>query len=102
MPALEPFDALKTSRLGFDFLAKQGAAVNLYVRAEGTLHSIRLTGSGAEAEGVKVLGAAPLARADGRWHSVSVDLTALLKPLYPNEGDILVQEVFLGAPTGES
>jgi hypothetical protein len=98
-PVAEPFDVLKTPRLSFDCRLERGTKVNLYVRARGVMHSLRLSGPAREMEleGTKVLGDIKEARADGRWHSVSVDLAALLKPLYPNEAEIRVEEIFLGS-----
>lgn len=103
-PQLEPFDALKTPRLSFDCRFEKGAAVNLYLRARGVTHSVRLSGPSKEMEmeHTQVLAVAPDARDDGQWHHVDLDLAALLKPLYPNEAEIRVEEIFLGSATQDS
>lgn len=100
-PELEAFDALKTPKLSFDCQLENGAAINLYLRVKGIWHSVRLTGPTRETEleQTKFLGAAKNVRADGRWHRVELDLSSLLKPLYPNDGEIRVEEVFLGNMT---
>jgi len=101
---IEPFDALKTSRLSFDCRLATGTEVNLYLKVKGVPHSVYLTGPAKELEleGTKVLGAATGVRADGQWHTVSLDLAALLKPLYPNDAEIKVEEVFLGNLTRDT
>lgn len=97
-PELEPFDALKTPKLAFDCQLAHGTAVNLYLKAKGVYHSVRLSGpaQAEETDGVKAISAATGVAADGLWHHVSLDLAALLKPLYPNDGEIRIEEVFLG------
>lgn len=104
VPELEAFDALKTPRLSFDVLLEKSAAINLYLRVKDIYHSIRLTGStkDTELEATKVLGAAKDVRADGQWHRVSLDVAALLKPLYPNDPEIRVDEAFLGNLTRDT
>ncbi len=97
-PELEPFDVLKMPRLSFDCRLEKGAAVNLYLRAKGVMHSIRLSGPAKEMEmeTTKVLGSALNLRADDQWHTVSLDLATLFKPLYPSDTEIRVEELFLG------
>lgn len=98
VPELEAFDALKLPGLSFDCFLEKGAAVNLYLRVKGVMHSVRLTGPAKEMEleATKVLGAVQDVRADNQWHRISLDLAALLKPLYPNDPEIRVEEIFLG------
>jgi hypothetical protein len=103
-PEIESFDVLKTPKLSFDVQLNRGTAINLYLRAKGTTHSVRLTGATREqeVESTKVLGVAPGVRADGQWHNVNLDLAALLKPLYPNDSEIRVEELFLGNLTRDT
>ena len=98
VPELDAFDALKTPHLSFDYRLEKGAAVNLYLRVQGDSYSIRLNGptKEMELEGTKVLSGVKDVRADNQWHRVALDLAALLKPLYPNDKEIRVEEVFLG------
>ncbi|MDF2440441.1 MAG: hypothetical protein JWN98_1425, partial [Abditibacteriota bacterium] len=97
-PEMEAFDALKTPRLSFDVLLEKSAAINLYLRVKDVYHSVRLSGPTKEMElmPTKVLGAAKGVQADGQWHRVNLDVAALLKPLYPNDPEIRVDEAFLG------
>jgi hypothetical protein len=96
-PHIEPFDALVNSRLTFQCKLDRGAAVNLYVKAKGITHAVRLTGPALadDQAGVVDLGSAPL-MADNRWHSVNIDLGARLRALYPADTKIVVDELFVG------
>jgi hypothetical protein len=96
-PQLDAFDVLQTPRLTFACRLSPDAQVNLYLKARGALHSIRLTGPTPEDEGdgVKSIGSAPIT-ADDQWHDVSLDLASLLKPLYPDEKTLPIDEIFLG------
>ena len=96
-PQLESFDAFQTSKLSFDCRIAPRTAVNLYLKARDKFYSIRLSGptSENEREDIKSLGAAPIL-ADDQWHSVALDLAALFKPLYPDAGELKIDEIFLG------
>ncbi len=102
-PQLESFDVLQTSKLSFDCRIAPATAVNLYLKVRDKLHSIRLSGPDTENErdGVKSLGTAPVI-ADDQWHNVSLDLAALLKPVYPEATELKVDEIFLGDLTRDS
>ncbi|MDQ3815936.1 MAG: PA14 domain-containing protein, partial [Armatimonadota bacterium] len=104
VPEVEPFDALKTSQLSFDCRLTRGTEINLYLRIKGIQHCVNLTGptKEEEAEGTKVIGLAAGVRADAQWHTVNLDLAALLKPLYPSDAEIKVEEIFLGNLTRDT
>ncbi|HEY0072547.1 MAG TPA: PA14 domain-containing protein [Abditibacteriaceae bacterium] len=94
---IEPFDVFKTPRLSFDVRVTPRTEVNLYIKARDTLHAVRLSGASAENErdGVKSIGKAAVA-ADEKWHRVNLDLSALLKAIYPDASELKVDEIFLG------
>lgn len=95
-PQLDSFDVFQTPRLSFDCRLAPNTEVNLYLKVRDKLHAIYLTGPTAENErdGVKTIGAATVV-ADDKWHTVTIDMAALLKPLYP-ETTLKVDELFLG------
>jgi hypothetical protein len=96
-PQIEPFDALQTPKLAFQCRLDTGTEVNLYLRVKGVLHAVQLNGPtlDQDAENTKRMGAAEIA-ADGKWHDVGLDLAALLKPLYPADASLMVEEIFIG------
>lgn len=95
-PQLEPFDVLKMPKLSFQCRLAPGTEISLYLRVKGAYHAVRLTGPSEETEQAKILGAASAVRADGKWHNVDLELAALLRPLYPKETQLVVEEIFLG------
>jgi hypothetical protein len=96
-PQIEPFDALQTPKLTFQCRLDAGAEVNLYLRVKGATHVVQLNGPtpDKDAEDAKSIGAVGML-ADGKWHDVTLDLAALLKPLYPAETSLTVEEIFIG------
>jgi len=94
-PQTEAFDALKTPKLTFQARLNKGTQINLYLRVKDIYHAVRLSGPAQDEEDAKNLGAFAIA-ADDKWHDVDLDLAAMLKPLYPTDTQLMIDEIFLG------
>jgi len=92
----EPFNAMDYPRLTFDCRLPAAARLNLNVKMNGRDHALVLTNPEGRAAGTPILGAAD-AQPDDAWHTVDVDLRALLLRCYPAAKSLPVEEIALGA-----
>ncbi|NQT85933.1 hypothetical protein HQ560_04165, partial [bacterium] len=92
---ITPYDALAVPRLTFDCRMDPGVKVNLHVTANGRTHAVVLTNPEAHPANVPVIGRAAIV-ADGKWHTVDVDLRAMLLRCTPDAAALQVEAIWLG------
>ena len=92
--ALRPrvFSAFDRPRLRFDIKLSPGSEVDLYFTCQSTLCRVPLAGAGDPVIPARTLGAAEGVKADGQWHSVSIDLLGEMRKLHPNDSLLMVWE----------
>ena len=92
----EPFDAMDYPRLTFDYRLPAAARLNLTVKMNGRDHAVVLTNPEGRVAGAPFLGAADV-QPDDAWHTLDVDLRALLLRCYPTAKKLPVEEIALAA-----
>ncbi|HIE52081.1 MAG TPA: hypothetical protein EYP85_10010 [Armatimonadetes bacterium] len=91
----EPFDALQNPILSFAYKASPLLKVNLHLKVKGLWHTILFAGPEELPADFRLLGAIPGVTLDQSWHRAEFNLGAALRKLYPNEPQIVVEEVRL-------
>ncbi len=88
-------DLIEFPVLGFDCAIPPGVFINLYMKAGTEFYSLALTGHADPIYGVTPLGGVGAA-ADGKWHTVSVNLRDRFLELQPQAKSVVLDDVFLG------
>ncbi|MGQ9731917.1 MAG: hypothetical protein ACUVX8_11685 [Candidatus Zipacnadales bacterium] len=91
---LPRLDARKYGHLTFDYNLDPDVRLNLYCAVNSGLYEIVFTADECVGPQAQILTRIPNVRADGKWHSASVDLITYLERLYGSDEEIWIEDVY--------
>lgn len=95
-PTATKTDLKKTPYLSFRYALDSRTRINLYLRKNGLLYRIRMSGPDEPSDNIRDIGCIPEIKSDGKWHTAFVNLYSLLASVLPADENLVADQLYFG------